>query len=307
MGAHHHHDHAAHGTVQHASHGRAFALAVALNLAFVVVEVVAGITGKSMALIADAGHNLSDVLALLLAWGASKLASRPPSARYTWGLKGSSILAALANAALLWLALGAILLETIQRFSHPAEPQGAIMMGVAAAGIVINAMCALLFARGRSHDLNLRAAFQHLLADAVVSAGVVIAGLLVLLTGKTWIDPVTSLVITIVIGFGSWSLLREALRLALGAVPSAIDEAAVRTLLSEQPGVTSVHDLHIWAMSTTETVLTAHLVAPGGHPGDAFLHELAHQLEHRFGIGHATLQVETGAGEDCVLQSESVV
>lgn len=311
MGGHHHHHHGHHDGHDHHGHGAgsgpAFALAVALNLAFVVIEVAAGLAAKSMALIADAGHNLSDVLALLLAWGASRLASRPPSARFTWGLKGSSILAALANAALLWLALGAILLETLQRFSHPGEPQGATMMVVAGIGIAINALCALLFARGRSNDLNLRAAFQHLLADAAVSAGVVIAGLLVMLTGQAWIDPVTSLLITLVIGLGSWSLLREALSLALGAVPAAIDVQAVRGFLADQPGVTSVHDLHVWAMSTTETVLSAHLTLPGGHPGDAFLHELAHQLEHRFGIGHATLQVETGAGEDCALHPDEVV
>ncbi len=302
MGAHHHHHHG-----QTGGHGSAFALAIALNLSFVAVELLAGISGKSMALIADAGHNLSDVLALLLAWGASRLANRPPSSRFTWGLKGSSILAALANAALLWLALGAILLETLQRFSRPSEPQGITMMVVAGIGIAVNALCALLFAKGRSKDLNLRAAFQHLLADAVVSAGVVIAGLLVLLTGKVWIDPATSLIITVAIGLGSWSLLKEALSLALGAVPAAIDMDSVREFLAGQPGVGSVHDLHVWAMSTTETVLSAHLTLPGGHPGDAFLHNLAHELEHRFGIGHATLQVETGSSEDCALHPEGVV
>jgi cobalt-zinc-cadmium efflux system protein len=302
-GAHHHDHHHARPTV--ASHGAAFATAVGLNLAFVGAEVAAGLISGSMALLADAGHNLGDVLSLLLAWGASRLAVRPPSARFTYGLKSSSIRAALANAALLWVALGAILIETIRRFAEPAEVAGPTMIAVAAAGIVVNGVSAILFAKGRKADLNLRAAFQHLLADAAVSAGVVVAGILIVLTGREWIDPATSLVITAIIAAGSWGLLRDAVRLGLLGVPQGIDESAVRGLLAGLPGVTAVHDLHIWPMSTTETALTAHLVIPSGHPGDAFLHDLAERLHHEFGIGHATIQVETDAA--CMLVGDQVV
>lgn len=303
-GHHHHHDH---GPPVKGSHGTAFAIAVVLNLAFVIAEVAAGLTSGSMALLADAGHNFGDVLSLLLAWGASVLASRPPSAKFTYGLKSSSILAALANAALLWVALGAILIETIRRFSDPAPVAGLTMTVVAAAGILVNGLSAILFAKGRKHDLNLRAAFQHLLADAAVSGGVVIAGLLIMATGRQWIDPVTSLVITAVIALGSWGLLRDSVKLGLLGVPEGIDETAVRAFLAGQPGVSAVHDLHIWPMSTTETALTAHLVIPAGHPGDAFLHELAHELEHDFGICHATVQVETALDADCALHADEVV
>ena len=285
----------------------AFPLAVLLNLAFVVAEVAAGVISGSMALLADAGHNFSDVLSLLLAWGASVLAARPPSARFTYGFKSSSILAAIANAALLWVALGAILVETIRRFSDPSPVAGTTMMAVAGLGIAINGASAFLFAKGRKQDLNLRAAFQHLLADAAVSAGVVLAGLLVVLTGRDWIDPVTSLAITGAIAWGSWSLLRDAVKMGLLAVPDDIDESAVRSFLAAQPGVSAVHDLHIWPMSTTETALTAHLVMPGGNPGDGFLLGLAHALVHDFGIHHPTIQVETLGGEDCELESERVV
>jgi cobalt-zinc-cadmium efflux system protein len=303
----HDHHHAHHGHDHDAAHGRGFAIAVTLNLGFVVAEAAAGIAGGSMALIADAGHNLSDVLSLLLAWGASVLAARPPSARFTYGLKSSSILAAVANAALLWVALGAILVETIRRFADPAPVAGPTMIVVAGVGILVNGCSAFLFARGRKTDLNLRAAFQHLLADAAVSAGVVVAGIGVTLTGTRWIDPVTSLVITAVIAWGSWGLLRDSARMAMLAVPDAIDEAEVRAFLASQPGVCAVHDLHIWPMSTTETAMTAHIVMPGGHPGDRFLYALAHALEHEFGIGHATVQVEIHTEEECALESEAVV
>lgn len=311
-GGHHHHghghgnDHRHRGRHGGPASGKAFAIAVSFNLAFVVAEVAAGIVSGSMALLADAGHNLGDVLSLLLAWGASVLAARPPSARFTYGLKSSSILAALANAALLWVALGAILIETIRRFSDPAPIAGLTMTAVAGAGIAVNGLSALLFARGRKHDLNLRAAFQHLLADAAVSGGVVIAGLLIMTTGLRWIDPLTSLVITAVIAAGSWSLLRDSVKLGLLGVPDGIDESAVRAFLAARPGVTAVHDLHIWPMSTTETALTAHLVIPDGYPGDGFLHDLAHALDHDFGIGHATIQVET-ALDACALHPEGVV
>lgn len=305
MGAGHHHHHHDHAPAA-GGHGTAFATAVSLNLAFVVIEAGAGLYSGSLALLADAGHNLGDVLSLLLAWGASVLAARPPSARFTYGLKSSSILAALANAALLWVALGAILIETIRRFADPTPVQGLTMTLVAAAGILVNGLSAVLFAKGSKHDLNLRAAFQHLLADAAVSGGVVIAGLAIMATGLRWIDPVISLLITVVIGLGSWGLLRDSVKLGLLGVPDGIDEAKVRAFLAGQPGVTAVHDLHIWPMSTTETALTAHLVIPSGHPGDAFLHELAHELDHDFGIGHATIQVET-TPETCALHPDGVV
>ncbi len=296
------HHHAAPAT---GGHGTAFAVAVALNAAFVVAEVVAGLASGSMALLADAGHNFGDVLALLLAWGASILAARPPSQRFTYGLKSSSILAAIANAALLWVALGAILLETIHRFFNPAPVDGLTMLVVAGIGIVINGLSAALFARGRKSDLNLRAAFQHLLADAAVSAGVVVAGIAVILTGREWVDPLTSLLITLVIGWGSWGLLKAALKLGLLAVPEGVDHAAVRRYLAALPGVSAIHDLHIWPMSTTENALTAHLVVPGGHPGDAFLHDLAGRLAHDFAIHHPTIQLETGG--KCGLEADEVV
>lgn len=299
-----HHGHGHHGH-HHApsSHGWAFGIAVALNAVFVAIEAVASYISGSAALLADAGHNLGDVLSLLLAWGASVLAAKPAGPGFTYGLKSSSILAAIANAALLWVALGAVLLETLQRFWQPAEVNGPQVMLVAAAGIVINVLSALLFARGRKTDLNLAAAFQHLMADAVVSASVVFAGLVIFLTGQNWIDPVTSLVITIGLAWGSWDLLKDAVKMGLLAVPRHIDEAAVRTFLGEQPGVEAVHDLHIWGMSTTESALTAHLVMPTGQPGDSFLRKLAHDLEARFGIHHATVQVET-TSVDCSLHEK---
>jgi cobalt-zinc-cadmium efflux system protein len=314
MGLHHNHDHHGgghhhhhHGPLPGGSRGRAFAVAVGLNSVFTAVEFTVGIISGSMALVADAGHNLSDVLSLLLAWGASVLAQRPPSARFTYGMKSSSILAAIANAALLWVALGAILVETIRRLAHPEPVAGETMIFVAAFGIVINAASAWLFARGRKDDLNVRAAFLHLVADAAVSAGVVLAGIAVVVTGATWIDPATGLVITAVIGWGSWGLLRDSVKMGLLAVPENIDESSVRSFLEGRPGVTAVHDLHIWPMSTTETAITAHLTMPAGYPGDGFLHELAHDLDHRFGIGHPTFQVETEPDAPCRLEDERVV
>ncbi len=316
MGGHHHHadhhdhDHGhghshghGHGHHHHpapGSHGFAFAVAVVLNALFVVAEVAAGFVSGSTALLADAGHNLGDVLSLLLAWGASVLAARPASARYTWGLKSTSILATIANAALLWVALGAVLVETLRHLFEPREVASGMMMAVATVGIGINLLSALLFARGSKSDLNLRAAFQHLMADAVVSASVVFAGLAIMLTGQNWIDPVASLVITVGLAWGSWDLLRDAVRMGLLAVPGHIDEAAVREWLAAQPGVSAVHDLHIWPMSTTEVAFTVHLVMPQGHPGDNFLHGVMQALEQRFGIHHATIQIEQRQ-EDCTL------
>ena len=309
------HNHDPHGGHAHHHHpappvgggSAVFALAVGLNLAFVAAEVAAGLIGGSMALLADAGHNLSDVLSLVLAWVASVLSARPPSERFTYGLKSSSILAAIANAALLWVAIGGILVETIRRFGDPAPVAGGTVVAVAAIGIAVNALSALLFVRGSKGDLNLRAAFVHLMADAAVSAGVVVAGLLILRTGLTWIDPAASLVVTAVIAWSSWGLMRDSVRLGMLGVPEGIDIAEVRRFLSAQPGVTGVHDLHVWPMSTTESALTAHLLIPGAYPGDAFLHAVADELEHRFGIGHPTLQIETAGGNECALEDEAVV
>jgi cobalt-zinc-cadmium efflux system protein len=291
----HHHTH---GQERTAGYGGAFAIGVLLNSAFVLVEAVFGVLSGSMALIADAGHNLSDVLGLLIAWGAAVMAARPANARFTYGYKASSMLAALANAGLLLVATGAILIETINRLFAPEPVAGWTMIVVAAVGIVINAATALLFAGGRKSDINIRGAFLHMAADALVSLGVVVAGAVILFTGALWIDPITSMVIVVVIGVGTWGLFKDSVKMALLAVPDSIHEDEVRAYLASLPGVSAVHDLHIWPMSTTETALTAHLVMPGGHRGDGFLHEVAHELEHRFHIGHATVQVETGAHAD---------
>lgn len=310
---HHHHDHGHDHGHHHghahapASFGRAFAVGITLNLGFVIVEAIYGVIAGSMALVADAGHNLSDVLGLVIAWIASVLAARPPSARFTYGFKSSSILAALGNAAFLLVALGAILVETIRRLIEPEPVAGGPVMAVAAVGIVINTATALMFMRGRKHDINIRGAYLHMAADAAVSAGVVVAGLLITLTGAQWIDPVTSLAIVGIIAVGTWGLLKDSLRMGLHAVPPGIDERKVRHFLNSLNGVEAVHDLHIWPMSTTETALTAHLVMPGGHPGDNFLHQLAHELEHDFGIGHATVQVETIDGHECALLHDHVI
>jgi cobalt-zinc-cadmium efflux system protein len=300
MGAGHSHSHGhshghAHGGT---SHGRAFAIGIALNTAFVLVEATLGFLSGSMALVADAGHNLSDVLSLVIAWAAAIMSARPASARYTYGYKSSSILAALANAGLLLVAIGAILIETIRRLFEPSPVEGTTMIVVAGIGVVINTATALLFMRGRHDDLNIRGAFLHMAADALVSVGVVVAGVVILLTGALWVDPVTSLAIVAVIAWGTWGLLKDSVKMGLLAVPEGIDESAVRGYLASLPGVSAVHDLHIWPMSTTESALTAHLVIPAGHPGDTALHDIAHELEHRFGIEHATIQVEIG-GDDC--------
>jgi len=309
---HHHHGHGhAHSHGHGHSHapadfGKAFAIGIALNSGFVIVEALAGFWYGSMALVADAGHNLSDVLSLLIAWGASVLAKKPPSARFTYGLKSSSILAAMINAALLLVALGAITVETLRRLFEPAAVEPGPIMIVAGIGIVINTATALLFMRGRKGDLNIRGAYLHMVADAAVSAGVVVAGLLIWLTGREWIDPVTSLVIVAIIAIGTWNLLKDSVKMALLAVPEEIDEGEVRAELASCSGVTGVHDLHIWPMSTTETALTAHLIMPGGHPGDAFLREVANRLHDRFGIEHATIQIEEDPA-DCALHSDHVV
>jgi cobalt-zinc-cadmium efflux system protein len=271
----------------------AFAVGISLNLAFVAAEFVYGLLADSVALIADAGHNLSDVLGLVIAWIASALTKRAPSSRYTYGLGGSSILAAVFNAVLLLVAVGAIAWEALLRLFHPEPVASGTVMIVAAVGIIINGATAWLFASGRKSDLNIRGAFLHMVADAAVSAGVVVAALLILFTGWFWLDPLTSLVIVGVIVWGTWGLLRDSLAMSVDAVPASIDPQAVRSYLSSCPGVAAVHDLHIWPLSTTESALTAHLVFPDGHPGDEFLLKAATELRQRFGIGHTTLQIES--------------
>jgi len=302
MGAHHDHHHGhGHGHGHGHAHapadfGRAFAIGTMLNLAFVGVEAAAGFWTDSVALLADAGHNLSDVLGLLIAWGGAELAKRPASGRFTYGLGASTILAALANALVLLIAIGAILLETAQRLGDPRPVDGWPVVWVALAGIAVNLGTALMFARGRHGDVNIRGAYLHMAADAAVSAGVVVAGLAILWTGATWIDPLVSLIVILVILIGTWSLLSESLLLALQAVPRGVDAPAVEAMLAALPGVAKVHDLHIWPISTTRTALTAHLVMPDGHPGDTFLAQLSDRLAHDFAIDHATVQVERDAG-----------
>jgi cobalt-zinc-cadmium efflux system protein len=290
----HHHAHGHHHGHSPQTYSRAFAISAVLNLGIVVLQVAYGFLGNSLALLADAGHNLTDVFSLLLAWGASQLGQRPPTQRYTYGLRRTSILAALVNAVLLLLMMGAIAWEAIHRLGNPSRIAEVPVIVVALVAIAVNGGSALLFRSGRSHDLNLRGAFLHLLTDAFVSLGVVLSAIASLLTGWHWFDPVMSLVIVITIVIGTWQLLRDSLNLALDGVPESIEPLAVRTYLQDQPGVVEVHDLHIWAMSTTETALTAHLVIPSGHPGDRFLAELCHSLHDKFGIEHTTLQVETG-------------
>lgn len=281
-----------------------FALAIGLNLAFVAVEATYGWLANSVALLADAGHNFSDVIGLVAAWAAVWLGRRPPDAGYTYGLRRASVLAALANAVLLLVACGAIAWEAIGRFAAPPPVQGFTLMVVAGVGIAINLAAALLLNAGR-HDLNLRGAFLHMVADAAVSAGVVVSGALLLWTGWTWLDPLVSLAIVVVIAIGTWGLLRDAVRMSLDAVPRGLDAGALRAFLLAQPEVSDVHDLHVWSLSTTETALTAHLVVPAATDGDIFLDRIANELEERFGVGHATLQVEQGAcGHGCEPRAE---
>lgn len=318
MAAHQHHDHDhsghSHGPGGHshshapASFDRAFLIGIALNTGFVIAETVYGFLANSLALLADAGHNLGDVLGLLLAWAAASLAKRRPSARFTYGMKRTPILASLANAMLLLVASGAIVLEAVQRLGDPAPVAEATVIWVALIGIVINGVTALGFMAGRKNDLNIRGAFLHMVADAVVSLGVVLSGLVILYTGWLWLDPAVSIVIALVIVAGTWSLLKESISLSLDAVPQRIDRPAIETYLNGLPGVAEVHDLHIWAMSTTEVALTAHLVRPGATLDDGLLAQACTNLSTRFGIGHATLQIESGdPAHPCTLAPSEVV
>ncbi|WP_081833247.1 cation diffusion facilitator family transporter [Paraburkholderia fungorum] len=298
------HSHAGHSHAGHshahapvAGHGRAFALAVALNVAIVVVQAVYGVIAHSTALLADAGHNLSDVLGLLLAWGAAWLSTRRPSARYTFGYGSSSILASLANAGLLLFACGVIVAEAIGRLMNPAPVAGLVVFVVATVGVIVNGFSAWLFMRGQKDDLNIRGAFLHMAADAGISAAVAISGLVILYTDWTWLDPVMSLLVVAVVIYGTWGLLRDSVRMALDAVPPGVDLQPIRDYLAGQPGVTDVHDLHVWALSTTGNALSAHLVMPAGHPGDESIDAIVITLRERFSMQHATLQVDLGTTE----------
>jgi cobalt-zinc-cadmium efflux system protein len=273
----------------------AFAIGIALNTTYVLFEVIFGVIGHSLALLADAGHNLSDVLGLLLAWAASAMAKSAPTKRRTYGLRGSSILAALFNAIFLLLSVGAIVWEALRRFNAPTEVAANIIIWVSLVGIAINTGTALMFRSGRERDLNIRGAFLHMSADAAISAGVVIAGFAIIWTGWLWIDPVVSLLISAVIIWGTWDLLRESTNLALQAVPKNIEPEKVERYLEQLPGVSKVHDLHIWAMSTTETALTVHLVKPDGTIDDELLARVCDDLHERFQIGHVTIQLECGS------------
>jgi len=303
-GHHHGHQHA-HGVT--ARRGRAFALGAAINLTFVVAQVGFGLAANSMALLADAAHNFADVLALLLAWGAASLMSKPPTRRRTYGWGRSSILAALSNAMVLLIGIGAIGLEALHRLLAPAPVATLTVMVVAAIGIVVNGGSALLFLRDRAHDLNVRAQFLHLAADAAISAGVVVAAAAIQVTGWFWLDPLASLAIVAAIVASTWGVLRQSVDLAMDAVPTGVSHDHVQAWLAGLPGVVEVHDLHIWALSTTETALTAHLVY-AGDTGDRRLHDLADELGRRFGIGHATLQIESDADAAlCRLRPNDVV
>ncbi|MBR0748704.1 cation transporter [Bradyrhizobium japonicum] len=316
---HHHHDHAGHGHDHGHNHGpghahvhapanfgTAFAIGISLNTALVVAEAIYGYIGNSTALLADAGHNLSDVLGLVVAWCASIAARRAPSGRFTYGFRASTILAALANAVFLLVATGAIGWEAILRLREPEPVAGVTVMVVAGIGILINGFTAMLFARGRKDDINIEGAYLHMAADAAVSLGVVISAALIIWTGWLWLDPVTSLVICATILWSTTSLLRGSIDMSMAAAPKGTDIAAIKVFLLERPGVSGIHDLHVWPISTTETALTCHLVMPTG-AGDAFLMETAQMLRASFRIGHTTLQIETHPDNGCALAPDDVV
>ena len=308
MAHHDHHDHShAHAGHSHApdSFGFAFAVGVTLNTVFVVAELAFGYAANSLALISDAVHNFSDVIALLLAWAAGWLARKQPTDQHTYGYRRASILAALVNAGLLLIAVGGIAVEAIQRIQAPAAVAGGTVVVVAALGILVNGATALLFMRGRHGDLNIRGAFLHMAADAAVSLGVVVAAGVIMWTGWQWVDPAISLCIAAIVLASGWGLARDSVNLALDGVPRGIELAGVRDYLGRLEGVIEVHDLHVWAMSTNETALTVHLVRPGGFD-DAFLHGVCAELSHRFNIHHATLQIEAGS-DVCRLAPAEVV
>jgi cobalt-zinc-cadmium efflux system protein len=300
----HDHDHG-HGHHDHghshapASFGKAFAVGITLNAGFVILEVVYGLTAHSLALLADAGHNLSDVFGLLLAWGATAWARRLPTTRHTYGWRRSSVLAALFNAVFLLVSVGVIGWEALRRLQAPAPVEAQVMIWVSVAGIAVNTITAVMFMAGRKGDLNIRAAFLHMAADAVISAGVVVAGVIIAFTGWLWLDPVVSLILVAVIIAGTWGLLRDSLNLSLDAVPPGINPAEVSDFLAQFPGVAGVHHLHIWGLSTSEVALTAHLTLVTDAVDNALLCSINHELAERFGIGHATLQFEAASQSEC--------
>jgi len=318
--AHHDHDHHSHGHHHGHSHGlgghshtpanfdRAFAVGVTLNISFVLIEVGYGLFANSLALLADAAHNLGDVLGLLMAWGAVALARRRPTRKRTYGYGRSSILASLGNAMVLLIGVGGIAVEAIQRLMTPEPIAGTTVIVVASIGVLINGFTAWMFMSGAKGDINIKGAFQHMAADALLSLGVVVAALVIGFTGWLWLDPVTSLLIGVVITIGTWGLLKEALNLALDAVPASVDHAAVDAYLRGLPDVIDVHDLHIWALSTTETALTAHLVRSAGSFDDGVTMRVAQAMKQKFGIGHVTIQLESAAeSQRCALAPEEVV
>jgi len=290
------------------SYNRAFAIGVALNAAFVIVEALYGVLAGSLALLSDAGHNLSDVVSLLLAWGAAALATRAATERRTYGLRKATVMASLASAILLLVALGVIAREAVGRLLDPVAVAGGTVIVVAGVGVVINTATALLFMRGRKHDLNIRGAFLHMAADAAVSLGVVFAGVIIMFRGWLWVDPVLSLVIVGILLVGTWGLLKDSMRYAMDAVPGDVDMLQVRQYLEGLPHVVRMHDLHVWPLSTTETALTVHLVVDGSTVDNRFLTDVQQELHRRFGIAHATVQVETCSDEDgCMLDNERCV
>lgn len=296
---HHHHHANPTGKLE-----KAFKAGVALNVVYIIIEAGIGFYTGSLALLADAGHNLSDVLGLLIAWGALLLTKKRSTAKRTYGYKRSSILAALANAVILLITVGAILVEAIRRFTEPIEVPGDLIIWVAGIGVIVNAATALFFFRDQHHDINAKGAYLHMVADAAISLGVVVAGIVIQTTGFAMIDSLVSIVIVIVITIGTWGLLKDSLNLALDAVPEGVNYAAVEQYLKSLPGVISMHDLHIWALSTTETALTVHLLIPEGIEGDEFLNSAAAELHERFGICHTTIQAEKGdTGQSCVLDT----
>jgi cobalt-zinc-cadmium efflux system protein len=304
----HDHDHGHHHGHSHApaTFGTAFGVATLLNISLVIVQAAYGVLAHSMALLADAGHNAGDVLALILAWGSHAIAQKHPTERYTYGFRSTSIMAALINATILLIVTGAIAWAAIERLVAPQPVGGVTVMVVAAFAIAINGAAAAILARGNRNDLNVYGAFLHLMADAAVSAGVVVAGLIILVTGWLWVDPVASLVISAVIVWSTWGLLRDAAKMSLQGVPPQIDPGAVRGYLQSLPAVVEVHDLHIWPMSTTETALTCHLVMPEGFPENDFLDVVYVDLHERFGIGHPTIQIERG-DRPCKLSPAHIV
>ena len=308
----HAHDHHGHSHGIGHSHvpsnfGRTFAIATALNIALVAAQVIYGLYAHSLALLADAGHNFGDVMGLVMAWVAYAVADWRPSSRFTYRMRSASILSAFVNGLILLAATAAIAWEAVHRFYQPEPVATGTVMVVAAAAVVINGASAWLLSHGSKSDLNMRGAFLHMLADAGVSVAVIVAAGGIMLTGWQWLDPAVSLLISVVILIGTWRLLHDSLRLALNAAPDKIDPDEVARYLRALPEVSELHDLHIWAMSTTETALTCHVVTPAGHPGDAFLHRVAHDLQDKFEIGHATVQIELSDGSHCHLQPDNVV